>query len=115
MKTKINLDILPLIIDEVGDSAKAASDHYYKYNLNGRDSGACGFAWVHIKSIHGNSKLAKALANHGIQKDYSGNLCWWNPARYAVQNVDCLFRGAQAAAETLRKYGFDARADYRLD
>ena len=117
MKTKltINPDILPAIIDEAALAAKQASDKYFETVLNGRDSGACGFAWIHIRGIHGNSKLAKALANYGITKDYSGALCWWNPARYCVQNVDCLESGAFNAATVLRKYGFDAMACSRLD
>ena len=117
MKTKLNIDLSTLsdIIDEAALAAKTMSDKYYKNILNGRDSGECGLAWVNIRGIHGNSKLAKALANMGISKDYTGNLCWWNPARYCVQNIGCLEAGAIAAADVLRKYGFDAYSGSRLD
>ena len=117
MKTKLNIkpEQLESIINEASESAQRASINYFTNKLNGHDCMACGFAWIHIRNIHGNSKLAKKFAEYGITKDYSGALCWWNPSRHFAQNIDVKEAGAIAAAEVLRKYGLTASACSRLD
>lgn len=117
MKTKIK--IKPEQIDSIINAAKLAASiaaaDYSRTAWDGNDCGACGFAWVNIRGIHGNSKLAKVLAEYGITKDYSGALCWWNPSGYHGQNIDCKEHGAEAAAMVLRTNGFDAVSRSRLD
>ena len=114
-KLKINPDALPLILAEAEQAAKEASNKYFHDQLGGMDRMLCGFAWINIRGIHGNSKLAKVFAKHGIRKDYSGYLCWWNPASFPCQNIDTLEAGALAAGKVLQKYGIDAIAQSRLD
>lgn len=114
-KTNINIEQVESIINEAAEAAQRAAIEYFSDSLTGRDCVACGFAWIHIRNIHGNSKLAKKLAEYGITKDYSGALCWWNPSRHFAQNIDVKEAGAVAAAEVLRKYGFTASACSRLD
>lgn len=111
----INETILPHIILEAKQAAYDKASLFFFDKLKGMDQGLCGFAWVHIKGIHGNSKLAKALKREGITKDYTGNFCWWNPSGYPCQNIDTLETGAYTAADVLRKYGLDAQAGSRLD
>ena len=94
--------------------AKAA-DKFFKERLGGRDQYACGFAWVNIYEVKGNTKLGRAFKAAGVRKDYTGALQIWNPAGYGCQNVDTLEEGARAAAEVFKKYGFKAYAGSRLD
>lgn len=117
MKTNTKIDplLVPEIVGQAKQAAESAASDYFHNRLGGEDRMLCGFAWVNIRGIHGNSKLAKTLAKYDITKDYLGHLCWWNPSRFGCQNIDTLEAGAIAAAETLRKYGFDAIAQSRLD
>ena len=103
------------IIAEAKQAAYAAADVYFHDALGGVDQYACGFAWVNIYGIKGNTKIGKRLALAGVRKDYTGALQIWNPSSYPVQNVDTLEAGARAAAEVLKRYGFDAYAGSRLD
>lgn len=106
---------------EVMVTAKAAADKYFKEVLGGEDRYACGFAWVTVKPKHkGNTKLGKAervvFAQLGLRKDWTEkNYEMWNPGEYHGQNIDTKEAGARAAAEVLRRYGFDAYAGSRLD
>ena len=109
-------------IQEIHDEAKCAAVAAANARAGewGDRWGMCGFAWVKIyghggKKIHGNSKLAKALAKVGIKRDYQGVLSLWDPAGLMTQNVDIKEAGAEAYAKVLKKYGFAAYADSRLD
>ena len=84
------------------------------------DRGACGFAWVNIyehngKKVDGRSKLGKMLNRIGVRKAYGGGYQLWNPSGLHVQNIDVLEAGAQAAADSLRSFGFTAYAGSRMD
>jgi hypothetical protein len=103
------------IITEAKHEAYLAADEFFKGKLGGRDQMACGFAWVDIFGIKGNTKLGRALKEAGVRKSYSGSFQIWNPAGYACQNIDTLEEGARAAAKVFEKYGFRAYAGSRLD
>ena len=103
------------IVEEAYNAAHRAALTFFQDKLGGKDQFACGFAWVNIYGIKGNTKVGKALAEHGIRKSYSGGLQWWNPSQFPVQNVDTLEAGAEAAAEVFKRYGFEAYAGSRLD
>jgi hypothetical protein len=106
---------LKSIIAEATAAAEIAAEGYEnKYFPNG-GWGACGFAWVDIWGIKGNTKLGRAMKAAGIEKDYKGAHSIWNPSKYPTQNVDTLEAGAQAAARVLQDYGFTAYAGSRLD
>ena len=103
------------LVDEAKAKAYAAADeHENKYYPDGR-WGACGFAWVNIWGIKGNTKLGRAMKAAGIEKDYSGAHSIWNPSKYPTQNVSTLEAGAQAAAQVFKDAGFTAYAGSRLD
>ena len=108
--------------DEIRDivfEAKMVANHKAKeYNndvLKGEDNFPCGFAWVEIFGIKGNTKLGKQMKLAGLEKSYNGAYNIWNPSNVNFQNVDCKEAGAQAAADILKKYGFTAYAGSRLD
>jgi hypothetical protein len=88
---------------------------FFYDKLGGRDQFACGFAWVNIYKVRGNTKMGKMLKAAGVCQDYTKAFQIWNPSGLAVQNVDTLEAGAEAAAKIFEKYGFEAYAGSRLD
>lgn len=106
---------IPGIVREAEMAAYEAASKFFQEKLGGRDQFACGFAWVNIYGVKGNTRVGKALAKEGIRKSYSGGLQMWNPSKFGCQNVDTLEAGAQAAAEVFKRYGFEAYAGSRLD
>ena len=103
------------IVAEAKQAAFVAADKFFKEKLGGRDQMCCGFAWVNIYGVKGNTKLGRALKAAGVRQDYTKAFQIWNPAGYACQNVDTLEEGARAAAAVFKKYGFEAYAGSRLD
>jgi hypothetical protein len=103
------------IIAEAKHEAYLAADQFFKEKLGGVDQYSCGFAWVDIFGIKGNTKLGRALKEAGVRKSYTGSFQIWNPAGYACQNIDTLEEGARAAAAVFERYGFQAYAGSRLD
>jgi hypothetical protein len=103
------------ILAEACTAATQAADHYFQTKLNGQDAYACGFAWVNIYGIKGNTKLGKALKEAGIKQDYTKAFSIWNPSGHNCQNIDTKEAGAEAAAKVFQKYGFQAYAGSRLD
>jgi hypothetical protein len=111
----VTAEMIPAIVREAETAAHAAAAKYFQERLGGRDQYACGFAWVNIYDVKGNTRVGKALAKQGISKAYGGGLQMWNPSKFGCQNVDTLEAGAYAAAEVFTKYGFKAYAGSRLD
>ena len=105
---------LKRIVDEACEAAYKAADTYENDVMQG-GWGACGFAWVNIYGIKGNTKIGRRFKAAGVGKDYTGALQIWNPSKYPTQNVDTLEAGARAAAKVLEGYGFRAYAGSRLD
>ena len=103
------------IVAEAKTAAYIAADAFFKDKLGGQDQYACGFAWVDIFGIKGNTKIGRYLKEAGLRKSYTGSLQIWNPAGYGCQNIDTLEAGAEAAAKIFEKYGFRAYAGSRLD
>ena len=103
------------IVAEARTEAYKAADKFFQERLGGRDQYACGFAWVNIYGVKGNTKLGRAMKAAGVGKDYTGALQIWNPSGFPCQNVDTLEEGARAAAEVFKRYGFTAYAGSRLD
>lgn len=75
--------------------------------------GACGFAWVNVYGIKGNTKLGKKLKTLGFAKAYEGGLRYW--VSTMTQSVDRKEAFAMAMADVLRQNGLEAYADSRLD
>ena len=109
-------DQVTAIVDEAMTAARQAADRYFHIQLDGRDQFPCGFAWVDIYEVRGNTKLGKMLAAAGVKKNtYTKTHQLWNPSKMPVQNVDCLSAGAAAAAAVFRKHGLKAQAGSRWD
>lgn len=104
------------IVAEAQAVAQIEAEKFFNEKLGGVDQYACGFAWVDIYGIKGNTKLGKAMKAAGLQKDWTGK-AWqiWNPSKHGAQNVDVKEAGARAAAEVFKRYGFTAYAGSRLD
>ena len=75
----------------------------------------CGFAWVNIYKIKGNTKLGRAMKQAGYEKDYTGAYQIYNPAGYGGQSMDVKEAGARAAAKVFEQYGFTAYPGGRAD
>lgn len=104
------------IVLEAQVAARVAAQKFFEEKLGSQDQYACGFAWVDIYGIRANSKLGKALAAAGVEKDtYKKAFSIWNPSNLNVQNIDTKEEGAEAAAKVFQKYGFRAYSGSRLD
>ena len=75
----------------------------------------CGFAWVNIYGVKGNTKLGRAMKTAGYEKSYDGSLQIYNPAGYGGQSMDVKEQGARAAALVFEHYGFRAYMGSRAD
>ena len=110
-----------VIKTEMLAEAKAAADKFFADSMGGKDWGGCGFAWVTIyPKYKGNTRNGKAervvIRDMGFELDWTGkSFQMWNPSKHPAQNVDTKEAGARAAAEVLRKHGFNAYAGSRLD
>ena len=104
------------IVAEAEAVARDAAEKYFQEKLGGQDKYACGFAWVDIYGVKGNTKLGRVFKAAGLRKDWTGK-AWqiWNPSKHGCQNVDTKEAGAHAAAQVFKKYGFEAYAGSRLD
>ena len=106
---------IPAIVQEAREAAYNAAEKYFREILGGQDRFACGFAWVNIYKVKGNTKIGRALKECNIRPSYSGGLQMYNPSGFGCQNVDTLEAGAAAAAAVFKKYGFEAYAGSRWD
>jgi len=75
----------------------------------------CGFAWVNIWDIKGNTKLGKRMKQAGFEKDYTGAYSIWNPSGLGTQCMLTKEAGAYAAAKVFTAAGFTAYAGSRAD
>ena len=75
----------------------------------------CGFAWVNIWDIKGNTKLGKRMKQAGLDKDYTGAYSIWNPSGLGTQCMSTKEAGASAAAKVFKAAGFKCSAGSRAD
>lgn len=75
--------------------------------------GACGFAWVNVHGIKGNTRIGKMLKARGFEKSYTGGLQYWISTM--TQSVARKEAYAEAMAGVLRSHGITAYADSRFD
>jgi len=115
MTVTVTPEQIPAIVNEAKTAAYAAAEKYFREVLGGQDRFACGFAWVNIYKIKGNTKIGRALKECGIRPSYSGGLQLYNPSGFGCQNIDTLEAGADAAAAVFKRYGFEAYSGSRLD
>lgn len=100
-----------IVFEARSEANRAARNALAQYG----DRDACGFAWVNIYRVKGNTKLGKMLKAAGVRQDYTKAFQIWNPSNLGTQSVGILEIGAQAAADVFKKYGFEAYAGSRLD
>jgi len=110
-----SVEDLKTIVAEAKDAARKAAQTFINDELDGEDRFACGFAWVSIHGVKGNTKLGKNLKAAGVEQAWDRSFQIWNPAEVGFQNIDCKEVGARAAAEVFKRYGFTAYAGSRLD
>jgi hypothetical protein len=112
---------LKTIMQEAKQSAAIAAQSFlddWNASTGGNQYGEpmyCGFAWVNIYKIKGNTKLGRAMKTAGYTKDYTGAYQIYNPAGYGGQSMDVKEAGARAAAQVFENYGFTAYAGGRAD
>ena len=111
---RYTVEDLKAIVAEARDAAYKAADTYENDVMQG-GWGACGFAWMNIYNIKGNTKLGRRLKQAGVEQSWDKSFQIWNPSGYPTQNIDTLEAGARAAAEVFKRYGFVAYAGSRLD
>jgi hypothetical protein len=97
------------------DAAYRAADAFEHDHFPNGGWGACGFAWMSLNGIKGNTRIGRRLKQAGISQSWDKRFQIWNPSGYPTQNIDTLEAGARAAAEVFKRYGFDASAGSRLD
>lgn len=107
------------IADIMMDAQAAARVATEKVLANGGDRDLCGFAWVTVLGIKGNSKIGRELIANGFKKPIVGKgLMWWNPSGSMTQAIGAKEAGAEAAAEVLKARlgpGVTVFYDTRLD
>lgn len=110
-----------LIVEEnlrqiIAESKRLADDAASRVAVReGGDYGMCGFAWVEIHGIKGNTKLGRLLKKIGVGQDWKRVFYIWNPSGLLVQSINIKESGADACAKYLRSKGFDAYSCSRLD
>ena len=110
-----------LLVDTAKKAAEQAQAKFlaeWTANTGGNEYGEpmyCGFAWVNIYKIKGNTKLGRAMKTAGYTKDYTGAYQIYNPAGYGGQSMDVKEAGARAAAKVFEQYGFTAYPGGRAD
>ena len=95
-------------LQHANDAALAHIDEY-------GEQWYCGFAWVNIWDIKGNTKLGKRMKAAGFTKDYTGAYSIWNPSGLGTQCMSTKEAGARAAAKVFQAAGFKCSAGSRAD
>ena len=104
-------DIQNIVALAKAEAYGAAMTHIDTYG----EQAYCGFAWVNIWGIKGNTKLGKRMKAAGLDKDYQGAYSIWNPSSLGTQCMSTKEAGARAAAEVFKAYGFTCYAGSRAD
>ena len=104
-------DIQNILALAKAEAYGAAMTHIDEYG----EQAYCGFAWVNIHGIKGNTKLGKRMKAAGLDKDYSGAYKIWNPSGLGTQCMSTKEAGAEAAARVFQAAGFKCYAGSRAD
>jgi hypothetical protein len=95
-------------LQHAADAGTAHIDYY-------GEQAYCGFAWVNIWDIKGNTKLGKRMKAAGFDKDYTGAYSIWNPSGLGTQCMSTKEAGARACADVFKAAGFKCSAGSRAD
>ena len=104
-------DIKDIIQEAKSEARSAAEAHIDQYG----EHAYCGFAWVNIWGIKGNTKLGRRMKQAGLDKDYTGAYSIWNPSSLGTQCMSTKEAGARAASAVFKAYGFTCSAGSRAD
>jgi hypothetical protein len=99
----------------LASAQQAAYDAATQFINTHGELGYCGFAWVNIYGVKGNTRLGKAMKLAGYTKDYTGAYSIWNPSGLGTQCMSTKEQGAYAAAAVFTAAGFRAYAGSRAD
>jgi len=117
--TQITQDPSMLTVEDVKAIRQEAMDAAKSAALQHLDTVGenmyCGFAWVNIYGVKGNTKLGKTLKAAGIEQSYDKSYQIWNPSGVGTQCMLTKEVGAQAAADVFVKYGFRSYMGSRAD
>ena len=103
----LNTEQLKNLMELAKSSASsAANQHLAEHG----EQWCCGFAWVNIRGIKGNTKLGRAMKAAGYEQDYTRAYSIWNPSGLATQCMRTKEAGARAAAKVFNDAGFTAFA-----
>jgi hypothetical protein len=75
--------------------------------------GVCGFAEVRVYGVKLNTRLGKEMASFGFKKAYTGGIYFWVSG--GGQSMTRKEAYANAFVAVLKKYGFSAYAESRMD
>lgn len=103
---------LKLIVEEAKAAAYVSAT---KHMDTHGEHAYCGFAWVSIYGVKGNTKLGKNLKAAGVEQTWDKSYQIWNPSGLATQCMSTKEAGAEAAAAVFTKYGFRSYAGSRAD
>ena len=112
---------LKTIMQEARSAAATAAQSYlddWNASTGGNQYGEpmyCGFAWVNIYGVKGNTKLGRAMKAAGYEQDYTRAFSIWNPSGLGTQCMSTKEAGARAAADVFKAAGFTAYAGSRAD
>ena len=104
-------DLKAIVLEAKTAARKAALAHIDEHG----EHAYCGFAWVNILGVRGNTKLGRLFKAAGVQQDYSKAFSIWNPSDLGTQCMTTKEAGAQAAADVFTRYGFRAYMGSRAD
>lgn len=108
----LTVEDLKTLLQASRQAARVASTQFIQQH---GERGYCGFAWVSIHGIPGNTRLGKRMKAAGFDKDYTGAYSIWNPSGLGTQCMSTKEAGAEAAARLLKTAGFTAYAGSRAD
>ena len=101
--------------DLMVEAKTAARDAAVKHLDTYGEHAYCGFAWVNIYDVKGNTKLGRAMKQAGYEQDYTRAFSIWNPSGLGTQCMSTKEAGARAAADVFKAAGFTAYAGSRAD
>lgn len=104
-------DVEAIKAEALEAAAKAAQAYVDTYG----EQFYCGFAWLSIHGVKGNTRLGKTLKAAGIEQAWDKSYQIWNPSGFGTQCMSTKEAGAQACADVFRKYGFTAYMGSRAD
>ena len=85
------------------EAVRAAQEATRKFLAQNGDRDCCGFAWVTCYE-KGTSKFVRELKKLGFRRSYNGGYQLWNPSGSYTQAITAKEVGAQAYADTFKKY-----------